>query len=91
MDEQIKELKDQIERLKEKIEKLKKYAVIESVIGAVITTIFAVCNNIRIAAIIFVVTLIVSFSIDLTKKILTLMIFKKNRRRNNLIVQEQLK
>lgn len=91
MDEQIKELKDQIERLKEKIAKLKKYLVIENIIGAVITTIFAVCNNLKVAAISFTVTLITSFSMDLIKKVLTLMIIKKNRNRNSLIVKEQLK
>lgn len=91
MNKEIKKLENQVEELKEKTENLKKYAVVESIIGAVITTIFVVCNILQIAAVSFAITLIISFIMDVIKKILTFMIFKKNKLRNNLIVQDKLK
>lgn len=88
MDEEVKELDNKIKKLKQKITRIKMVSIGISVIGALMTTIFAISNIFEPAAISFAITLLTAFFIDLIKRVFILMLWKSNKRRNKLIVGE---
>lgn len=88
MDEEIKDLDKKIKKLKKKIIKAKKASVVVSIVGAIITTVFAVANVLVPAAISFAVTIFSTFLADLVKRIFMIMLWRDNKRRNELIVGE---
>lgn len=86
MNEEVKELDKKIKKLKKRISKAKKASVVVSIVGAVITTVFAVANILLPAALSFAVTIFSTFLVDLVKRIFMTMLWKSNKRRNELIV-----
>lgn len=85
-EEEMDALNRKIEKLNKSISKTRRASTISAVIGAVITTIFSVINMLEVAVIGFAATLIIVFSIDLTKKVLVVLRWKANNLRNEFIV-----
>lgn len=88
MDEEVKDLDNKIKKLKRKINRTKMVSLGVSVIGALMTTIFAISNIFEPAVISFAMTLLTAFFIDLIKRVFILILWKSNKRRNKLIVGE---
>lgn len=84
-EEEMDALNRKIEKLNKSIAKARRASTISAVIGAVITTIFSVINMLEVAVIGFAATLIIVFSIDLTKKVLVVLRWKDNNLRNEFI------
>lgn len=88
MEEEIKDLDKKIKKLKKKITKAKKAAVVVSIVGAIITTVFAVASVLVPAVICFAVTILSTFFVDFVKRMFMIMLWRSNKHRNELIVDE---